>query len=66
MFLFISLSFLSIIKENLTSEGLLSYYLTQSGLSIALLFLILLGGRALELLGVLVLFSKLGVAPMNL
>lgn len=66
MFLFISFRFLSLIKENSIREGLLSYYLTQSGLSVVLLFLILLKGNLVISLGTIVLFSKLGVAPINL
>lgn len=69
MFLFMSVGFLRITKEELYREGILVYYLTQSGFSIALLCLILLSfskGISVLLTGVFfVLLAKLGLFPLN-
>jgi len=65
IFLFVSLSFLTIMKERLFTQGVLIYYLTQSGLSITILALLLVDINNLNLLIGIVLIVKLGVFPTN-
>lgn len=69
IFLFMSVGFLRMVKEQLYTEGILIYYLTQSGLSMTLLVLIVWSfSKGLLLLCptvLLVLIGKLGVFPLN-
>lgn len=67
-FLFIVSSFLSLTDYGLTTQGLVTYFLVQSGLSIALLFLLLLFSASWLLNSstlLIVLLGKLGILPFG-